>query len=114
MAGPIENLKPWKPGQTGNPGGKPVGARNKLTTLFLTVLVNDFEKHGEAAIVKCREERPEAYIKAIAALMPKEVEFKNPLGDMDDGQLIAAIAALQSFVAAGGVGAGTAQAPKPN
>lgn len=23
MAGRIENLKPWKPGQSGNPGGRP-------------------------------------------------------------------------------------------
>lgn len=25
MAGRIENLKPWKPGQSGNPGGRPKG-----------------------------------------------------------------------------------------
>ena len=25
MAGRVENLKPWKPGQSGNPGGRPKG-----------------------------------------------------------------------------------------
>lgn len=29
--GRTENLKPWKPGQSGNPGGKAIGTRNRST-----------------------------------------------------------------------------------
>lgn len=37
------NLKPWKPGQSGNPAGKPVGAKN-LSTWIRELLNNpDFE-----------------------------------------------------------------------
>jgi len=100
MAGPIENLKPFKPGESGNPGGKPVGARDRLTKRFLLDLAEDFETHGKAAIAACRESKPDAYIKAIAALCPKEVEVKRPLEDMNADELLAAVRALEGFLAA--------------
>ena|SRR6201982_1280955 len=100
MANP-ENLKePWQPGQSPNPGGKPVGARNRLTKAFLNALADDFEKDGKAAIVACRENKPDAYIKAIAALCPKEVEVKRPLEEMSADELLNAVRALESFLAA--------------
>lgn len=89
-------------GTSGNPGGKPVNARNRLTAAFLNRLADDFEQHGKDAIVKCREERPEAYIKAIAALCPKEIELKRPLEEMATEELLAAVTALTSFLAAQG------------
>jgi hypothetical protein len=95
-----KDLIPFKPGQTGNPGGKPVGARNRLTKAFLNALADDFEKDGKAAIVACRENKPEAYIKAIAALCPKEVEVKRPLEEMSADELLNAVRALESFLAA--------------
>lgn len=90
----------WKPGQSPNPGGKPVGARNRLTAAFLNALAADFDAHGAAAIKECRETKPEAYIKAIAALCPKEVEVKRPLEDMNADELLAAVRALEGFLAA--------------
>ena len=90
----------WKPGQSPNPGGKPVGARNRLTAAFLNALAADFDEHGAAAIKECRETKPDAYIKAIAALCPKEVEVKRPLEDMNADELLAAVRALEGFLAA--------------
>ena len=86
-------------GASGNPGGKPVNARNRLTAAFLNRLADDFEKDGKAAIVKCREENPAAYIKAIAALCPKEIELKRPLEEMATEELIAALNALTGYLA---------------
>lgn len=40
MAGRIENLKSWKPGQSGNPAGKPKGAKN-LSTLIQEMMSDD-------------------------------------------------------------------------
>ena len=34
---------------------------------------DELEKHGKAAIEACRLEKPDAYLRAIATLMPKEV-----------------------------------------
>jgi len=94
-------LRPIKPGETRNPGGKPVGARNRLTTRFLYDLAADFEAHGKEAIAECREKKPDAYIKAIAALCPKEIEVKRPLQEMEDAELLTAVRALEGFLAAG-------------
>ena len=107
MANPLANLKPFQPGQSANPGGKPVGARNRLTAAFLNALAADFDEHGKSAIVKCREDKPEAYIKAIAALCPKEIEVKRPLEEMSADELLDAVRALQSFLATGAVAEGT-------
>lgn len=86
----------WKPGQTGNPGGKPKAARNRLQGSFLNALADDFDEHGKQAIVDAREKDPMGYIKAVAALMPKQVEQSQPLEDMTDVELVAAIAFLRS------------------
>ncbi len=90
------NLKPYVPGQSGNPGGKPLGARNKLTALFLNRLSDDFQEHGKKAIVEAREKDPMGYVKAIAALLPKQIEATAPMDDLNDAELLAAIALLRS------------------
>lgn len=98
----------WKPGQASpNPGGKPTGARNRLTKHFLNALADDFEQHGRKAIVDAREKDPMGYVKAIAALMPKQVEQTQPLDDLTDAELLAGIAFLRSrLTPAAGEGVG--------
>lgn len=73
-----------------------MGARTKLTALFLNRLADDFQEHGKAALVEAREKDPMGYIKAIAALMPKQIEATQPLDDMGDAELLAAIALLRT------------------
>jgi hypothetical protein len=102
-----------KPGETRNPGGKPVGARNRIQGAFLNQLADDFDAHGKQAIVEMRERDPSSYIRAIVALMPKELEIKRPLEEMSDDELAAGVAALQSFLAAQGAGEGAATAAGP-
>ena len=69
------NLRePWKPGESGNPNGRPRGARSKLTEAFLNALQQDFAEHGEAVVRAVRSERPADYLRTVAALMPKQVE----------------------------------------
>lgn len=74
------NLRPWQPGQSGNPAGRPKGSRNKLSEDFFKALAEDFEQHGIAAIVKMRDEKPNEYAKMVAGLMTKEVEGNFNLG----------------------------------
>ena len=52
----LRNLKPFKPGQSGNPKGRPKGARNRLGTQFLEALEADFNKFGSQAIALVRGE----------------------------------------------------------
>lgn len=102
----------FKPGTSGNPGGKPMGARNRLTAHFLNALADDFEKHGVSAIQAAREDDPMGYVKAIGALMPKQIEQTQPLDDLTDGELLAGIALLRARLA-GGAGAGEQPPSEP-
>lgn len=63
----------FKPGQSGNPAGRPKGARSKLTEIFLKGMLEDFEKHGSIAIEQVRETKPDQYLKVISAIIPKEI-----------------------------------------
>lgn len=98
----------FKPGVSPNPGGKPVGARNRLQGDFLKALSEDFAAHGLGAIIETRETKPAEYLKIVASLMPKELEIKRPMEDMTDDEIIAGIAALQRLVAASPDAAGAA------
>lgn len=92
------NLKAFqfKKGQSGNPGGRPQGARNTLTGNLLRCLADDFDKHGQKAVSKARNADPLGYIKVIAGLLPKQMEKVQPLEELSDAELSAGIALLRS------------------
>ena len=84
--------RPFQPGQSGNPNGRPKGSRNKVSEKFLEALANHFEVHGEAAIDIVYKERPHDYLKIVASVLPKRMELedatleKHPR-DMTDDEL---------------------------
>ncbi len=85
----------WKPGQSGNPRGRPAGSRDRLTSAFVSKLADDFAEHGEQAIRDCRRDDPTAYLRLIVALAPKELEIRhdNALEQFSDAELAALLAA---------------------
>ena len=78
----------WQPGQSGNPNGRPKGARSKLAELTLQRLLADFETHGVAAIEQVRTKNPSHYLAAIVSLLPKQQEkIESPFADLTDDEL---------------------------
>ena len=109
----LANLKMFKPGQSGNPGGLAVGTRNRLNASFLNAIADDFKVHGKEAIAAAREKDPMGYVKALCALQPKQIEQTAPLDDLNDAELLAAIALLRSQLT-GASGAGTGETGEPS
>lgn len=71
----------FKPGQSGNPAGRPKGARSKLGSLFLEKMLEDFEEHGVSVIEAVRTEKPDQYLKVVASILPKEIEPGEKLAE---------------------------------
>lgn len=77
-------------------GGRPKGSRNKIGEDFLKAMADDFEEHGQAVIAKVRETKPEAYLRVVADLLPKEMNLnRDPLEDLSDEQLLARLEVLR-------------------
>jgi hypothetical protein len=78
-----KQLEPFcfKPGQSGNPKGRPKGARNRLGTQFLEALEADFYQFGPQAIALVREKKPEVYMRVVADLLPKEANINVEGGE---------------------------------
>lgn len=105
-----QNLVPqWKPGQSGNPAGRPKGARNKLGEAFLADMLTDWEEFGPAAIKEVRQTKPDQYLKVVAMILPRDLNVNiNNMDQLTDDQLIERVrsldAAIRPFLALEGAG----------
>lgn len=74
-----------------------MSSRHRLSESFLKCLADDFDLHGKDVIETVREEKPADYLRAVASLLPKQVEVKDAtLDDLNDAELAAVIDALRT------------------
>jgi len=107
-----KQLTPFKPGQSGNPAGRPKGAKNKLTDAFWSDFAEAWQAHGATALKTVAESDPGKFIAVAASVMPKDVNVNTTITDMTDEQLESRIASLaRQFGDALGVVAGNGVAP---
>ena len=71
----LKNLKSYKPGQSGNPKGRIMGSRQKLTEKFIDDLAGHYEREGHKAIERVLDENPVAYLQIVCRLLPKDISL---------------------------------------
>lgn len=91
--------KPFQPGQSGNPKGRAVGTRQKLGEAFLTDMLESWQSSGKAAITAVLADRPQDYLKVIAAILPKEIKIDtSAMEELTDADLARIIDALRPAI----------------
>ena len=84
-------------GRSGNPAGRPKGARNRFSEALVTDFADDWQEHGAGVIAQVRQVDPVAYLSIATRLVPKEflIETGGTVEHMSDDELTAIIVAAQ-------------------
>ena len=95
------NGRMWQPGESGNPAGRPIGARGRFSQRFIADLTTAWEEHGATALARTATEYPDRVVGIRSHLIPKDVSVsitaQLPAGlDHDDWQaLVGLVAAIK-------------------
>jgi hypothetical protein len=65
----------FKPGQSGNPNGRPKGARSRLSADFLSDLHATWSEHGATALRLCATTDPRRFCSIVAGLLPRDIRI---------------------------------------
>jgi hypothetical protein len=84
--------KPFKPGVSGNPAGRPPGSKNKFAEQFWTDFYAAWQELGPEALRECAINHPKDFCKIAAMLMPKELK--------SDVQVLSIFAQVKDFAEA--------------
>jgi hypothetical protein len=89
-------------GVSGNLGGNAQRSRHALNADTIRAMHEAFRDGGRAAIDKVMKEQPAVFLKLLVLLVPREMRVERTAGvkDMSDGQIEAAIEAIQAMLAA--------------
>jgi hypothetical protein len=63
----------WKKGQSGNPKGKPVGSRDKLSANYYDSAFRAWQKHGDAAFDRMAAIDPAGFCKLYNTMFPRDL-----------------------------------------
>ncbi len=96
-----KQLTPWKPGQSGNPNGRPKGARTKLANDFFNDVLAVWKTDGRTAVEKTARDHPEKFLTVVAGLVPKQVEVDATDAAVDLAKGLHAVAEFLESLADG-------------
>jgi hypothetical protein len=63
----------WKPGQSGNPAGRPPSSRQKISERLLQDLAAIWEEHGKTVLERLAKDDPGKLATIAYGLLPKDV-----------------------------------------
>lgn len=112
-----QEQKPWlfKPGQSGNPAGRPRGSRSKLSEDFLSDTYQQWQEHGSEALETMAKSEPAKFCQMVAGLLPKEMHIKDSaLEDMSTDEIrnsLARIATMRIFIGSDAAADGSGISP---
>jgi hypothetical protein len=70
-------LGQFKQGVSGNPHGRPVGSKNRLTEDFLRDFHAAWREHGKTALDTMAREEPAQFVRNAVQLMPRDVLLES-------------------------------------
>ena len=70
----------FKKGQSGNPGGMPIGTLNKIKTAFLTDVQDAWIQFGASTLSELAATRPDKFCELVAGLLPEEKNINVTAG----------------------------------
>lgn len=79
----------WKPGQSGNPLGRPQGARSKFSEAACADALADWTANGKDTLERVRITDPSTYLRVLFSIIPKDiaVSIENRTGPMDAAEM---------------------------
>jgi len=99
-------LKPWKPGQSGNPLGRPQGARSKFSEQACADALADWTANGAATLRRVRETDPSTYLRVLFSIIPKDIavsiENRGPM-EREEMQKVRRLVEIIDACGAGGI-----------
>ena len=72
----------WKPGVSGNPTGRPKGARTRFGEDFVNEFMEHWKVHGKHCLDDLANNNSEAYARVAIAILPKIVELGDDTKDI--------------------------------
>ena len=94
MSGKRDGGGRWRTGVSGNPTGKLKGTRSRLSRAYVADLAKVYSKRGFKALDNLAQDDPEAFLRLVAALVPRDL--KVAVGG--DNGFVAALQALSRSI----------------